>query len=75
MTKNVAKSFLIQFGNHVKNIRISKNITQAQIARHCEFDISVISRIERGAVNTSVSNANLIADALGIELKELFDFI
>ena len=50
-------------------------MTQAQIAKHCDFDISVISRIERGAVNTSVSNANLIADALGIEVKELFDFV
>lgn len=27
-----------------------------------------------GVVNTSVGNANLMADALGIELKELFDF-
>lgn len=75
MTKNAAKSFLIQFGNHVKNIRISKNITQAQVAKHCQFDVSVISRIERGVVNTSVSNANMIAEALGVELKELFDFI
>lgn len=37
--------------------------------------ISVISRIERGVVNTSVGNANLIAAALGAEVKELFDFI
>lgn len=49
-------------------------MTQAQVAKHCDFDISVISRIERGAVNTSISNANLVADALEIELKELFDF-
>lgn len=67
MTKNAAKSFLIQFGKHVRDIIIRKNITQAQIAKYCQFDVSVISRIERGAVNTSISNANLIADALGIE--------
>lgn len=55
-------------------VRVSKNITQAQLAIDCDFDVSVISRIERGIVNTSLSNLKLISSALNIPLKELFDF-
>jgi transcriptional regulator with XRE-family HTH domain len=72
--KKVDTVFLKSFGNNLKNIRESKNITQAQLAIDCDFDVSVISRIERGVVNTSLSNLKLIGTALNIDLKELFDF-
>ena len=74
MRKKVDTTFLKAFGNHLKAVRESKNITQAQLAIDCEFDVSVISRIERGVVNTSLSNLKLISSALQIELKELFVF-
>nr|WP_298657937.1 recombinase family protein [uncultured Flavobacterium sp.] len=35
---------------------------------------NMISRIERGVVNTSLSNLKLISDALGVEIIELFKF-
>lgn len=72
--KKVDKIFLEKFGSNLKKIRESKNITQSQLAIDCDFDVSVISRIERGAVNTSLDNIRLIATSLKIELKELFDF-
>ncbi len=72
--KKVDTSFLIVFGKNLKTIRESRNITQAQLAIDCDFDVSVISRIERGVVNTSLSNLKLISTALAIDLKELFDF-
>ncbi|MGH2667125.1 helix-turn-helix domain-containing protein [Flavobacterium sp.] len=74
MRKKVDKIFLIAFGENLKNFREQKNITQAQLAIDCDFDVSVISRIERGVVNTSLSNLKLISKALGVEVKELFDF-
>lgn len=72
--KKVDKIFLTAFGENLKKIREQKNITQAQLAIDCDFDVSVISRIERGAVNTSLSNLKLISNALSVEIKELFDF-
>jgi len=72
--KKVDTTFLKTFGNNLKMVRVSKNITQAQLAIDCDFDVSVISRIERGIVNTSLSNLKLISSALNIPLKELFDF-
>lgn len=74
MRKKVDTSFLILFGQNLKRKRESKSITQAQLAIDCDFDVSVISRIERGVVNTSLSNLKLISFALQIELKELFEF-
>ncbi|MBK7636783.1 MAG: helix-turn-helix transcriptional regulator [Saprospiraceae bacterium] len=40
------------------------------------FDVeaSQISRIELGKINTSITHAKKIANALGMDLKELFDF-
>jgi transcriptional regulator with XRE-family HTH domain len=72
--KKVNILYLIAFGENLKKIREQKNITQAQLAIDCDFDVSVISRIERGVVNTSVSNLKLIATSLNIHTKDLFDF-
>ena len=74
MRKKVDTTYLILFGKNLKAIRESKNITQAQLSIDCDFDVSVISRIERGVVNTSLSNLKLIAVALGISVRDLFDF-
>ncbi len=74
MRKKVNKVYLVSFGQNLKKIRECKNFTQAQLAIDCDFDVSIISRIERGVVNTSLSNLKLISDALQIELKELFNF-
>lgn len=74
MANYTDKSFIVMFGYNLKRIREEKVITQAQLAIDCNFDVSVISRIERGTVNTSLSNIKLIANALNIHIKELFDF-
>lgn len=74
MRKKVDKKYLICFGKNLKIIRESKNISQVELAIDCDFDVSVISRIERGVVNTSVDNLKKIADALTISPKNLFDF-
>ena len=72
--KKVDKKYLISFGKNLKRIREDKNITQAQLAIDCDFDVSVISRIERGVVNTSLSNIKLVSIALDVQVKNLFDF-
>jgi len=72
--KNVDIDFLILFGTNLKKIRVRHNFTQAQLAIDCDVDVSVISRIERGVVNTSLSNISIIAKSLKIKPKELFEF-
>ncbi len=62
------------FGENLKKIRQAKQISQEELAYRCDIELSQIGRIERGVINTSISNVFLIAEALGIEPKELFSF-
>lgn len=62
------------FGENLKRIRQAKQISQEELAYRCDIELSQIGRIERGVINTSISNVFLIAEALGIEPKELFSF-
>ena len=68
------KEFLIAFGKRLKQIRKEKNISQAQLAFEAGVQISQISRIERGLINTTIANACLLAKILDIPTKSLFDF-
>lgn len=67
-------TFLLAFGKNLQKIRKSKGFTQAQLANDLGVEISQISRIERGVINTSISNANAISKVLKVDLKELFSF-
>jgi transcriptional regulator with XRE-family HTH domain len=66
--------FLIAFGKNLKKFRKEKGFTQEKLAFSIGVEISQISRIERGILNTSISTAEAIAKALEIPLKDLFDF-
>ena len=62
------------FGKNLKKIRKEKNVTQEQLAFDTGLELSQIGRIERGVINTSISNVFEIAKALNIEVKKLFEF-
>jgi transcriptional regulator with XRE-family HTH domain len=66
--------FLIAFGKNLRLIRKTKGFTQQNLANDLGIEISQISRIERGIINTSVLNTYKIAKALNIEVKDLFNF-
>ena len=68
------EKYIKKFGKNLRNLRKQKNITQEKLAFSIGIEISQISRIERGIVNTSISTAKAISTALNIEMKELFDF-
>lgn len=62
---------LKDFGIHLKNIRVQKNITQEQLAHLCELDRTYISGVERGKRNISLINLYKIASSLDIHPSEL----
>lgn len=68
------QDFLIAFGTRLKEIRVSNNLTQEQLANECELPPSQIGRIERGEINTSISHIYRIAKALKVHPMELWDF-
>ena len=61
------------FGKRVRKLRIERGYSQEHLTNLCDVEASQISRIELGKINTSITHAKKIANALGMDLKELFD--
>lgn len=68
------KSVLVNFGGNLRQLRLAKGFTQEQLANELGVEISQISRIERGVINTSVTTLYAISKALKIDVSELFVF-
>ena len=62
---------LKQIGSRMREIRISKEISQENLANECDIDYSQINRMELGKVNFSISYLFRIAKALHVHPKEL----
>lgn len=74
MDKLDRNSILINFGKKLRLIRLAKGFTQEQLANELGIEISQISRIERGVINTSVTTLYSISKILHINISELFIF-
>jgi transcriptional regulator with XRE-family HTH domain len=70
--KRERAKFNILVGNHIRKQRLARNISVAELARLCFMDKPNLLRIEKGRVNTSIYILNKIAQALEINLEELF---
>ncbi|HMJ47867.1 MAG TPA: helix-turn-helix transcriptional regulator [Ferruginibacter sp.] len=65
---------LKQFGDKVRAIRLSKKMSQEDLAYECGLEYSQINRIELGKINTSISHLFLLAKALKVTPQELLFF-
>lgn len=74
MDKEQKNTILINFGKQLRLVRLAKGYTQEQLANELGIEISQISRIERGVINTSVSTLYAICKVLGVDISELFVF-
>nr|DAU52925.1 MAG TPA: helix-turn-helix domain protein [Caudoviricetes sp.] len=63
-----------KFGIRLKELRTSKNLTQAQLAEMVGLDVMSISRIESGARFPQKENICKLSKVLECDIKELFDF-
>lgn len=68
------KEFLLAFGKNLKKLRKEKGFTQEQLAIDLNMEISQISRIERGIINTSIGNLYSIARVLNVSYFDLVNF-
>lgn len=67
------KQILITLGKKLKSLRVEKAFTQEKLAFTIGVEISQISRIERGIINTTVLTIHKIAEALQVSPKEFFE--
>lgn len=74
MDNHDRNSILINFGVKLRLARLAKGFTQEQLANELGVEISQISRIERGVINTSVTTLYSISKILDVTISELFIF-
>lgn len=68
------EEFVKQLGNHLKQLRIERGLTQAEIASLMGKDRQSYQRVELGTTNPTVGYLIEIANALQIPLTDLFSF-
>ena len=67
------KELLIKFGGNLRKLRLEKGFTQEQLAIELGIEVSQISRIERGVINTSVVMLYNISRILNIPINKFFE--
>lgn len=68
------KGRLIKFGDNLKKVRESRNLTLRGVSQLCSIDWSDIGKIERGEINITLETLFEIADALEIAASDLLKF-
>lgn len=63
---------LKNIGQNIRNIRKTKNIPQVDLAVEVGIDRAYLSEIENGRTNTTINILYAIADALKVEISDLF---
>lgn len=63
---------LFTFGQTVRRLRLSKDISQEKFADMCSLHRTYISDIELGKRNVSLENIAKMAEALDMRISDLF---
>lgn len=61
-------------GMRIKELRRSKGLSQEQLAEKADINSKYLSRIERGTENPTLDMFIKLANALEVEMWEMFDF-
>lgn len=69
---DLKKNFLIKVGGNVKKLREVAALSQFELAVEAGIPKNQVGRIERDEINTSIFVLKKIADALKIEITEIF---
>jgi transcriptional regulator with XRE-family HTH domain len=63
-----------RFGAKLAYVRKSRKLSQMKLAEIVDMNFNYIGQIERGEANVTIKTMHILANALDIELKDLFDF-
>ena len=61
----------MSFGSYLKHIRQQKKIPQRKVAHRLDIDTSTLSKMELGERQITISMIEGLADALGLDYREL----
>jgi ribosome-binding protein aMBF1 (putative translation factor) len=68
------KKALKAFGNHLKQLRESKGLSQLKLGARCSMDSSNVNKYEAGRREPGLGVIMIIAKGLGVDHRELLDF-
>ncbi|MFT6105956.1 MAG: transcriptional regulator with XRE-family HTH domain [Rickettsiales bacterium] len=74
MKNNTSQNIKQSFGKKIQYYRKLKGLTQSQLANTVGKTEETISNIERGLNSTKLEIINNIAEALDVDIMELFNF-
>jgi len=63
-----------KFGKRLQTLRRQAGLTQEQLAEATQISVDFLSLVERGINAPSFENLEKLAKALGIPVRELFNF-
>lgn len=63
-----------RFGAKLAYIRKAQKLSQMKLAEMVDMNFNYIGQIERGEANVTIKTIKILSNALGVEVKELFDF-
>ena len=60
-----------QIGTRIRTFRLKKGWSQDVFAERCGLHLAHMGEIERGESNVTVQTLKIIADALGVRIRDL----
>lgn len=69
------RKILIKFGEKLREIRKAKGLSQEELSFKADLHRTYIGMIERAEKNITLANIEKIANALNVDIKDLFDDI
>ncbi len=66
--------YLIEFGKHLKKLRMESGMSQEELANNAEVSLPQITRIERGTINPTICTIKALAIGLGVSTYIMYDF-
>jgi XRE family transcriptional regulator, regulator of sulfur utilization len=64
---------MVRIGDNVRRLRTLNALTQEQLAKKAGVAIATVARIERNEVEPHLTNVKKLADALGVQPRELIE--
>ena len=73
MKKDNSSKIIQVFAKNVRRLRLAKSLSQEQLAENCNLHRTYIGMIERCEKNVCLKNIEKLANALEVDIKELFN--